>query len=64
MDCISEFEDSGTVLGKPAEEGESPVCEIRLFRDRIRSTARHEKPCGKAGGPPPKAKYYSVTDSV
>ena len=27
MDCISDFEDSGTVLGKPAEEGESPVRE-------------------------------------
>ena len=31
---------------------------------RIQSTARHEKPCGKSGGPPPKAKYYLVTDSA
>ena len=30
----------------------------------IRSTAGHEKPCGKSGGPPPKAKYYLVTDSA
>ena len=30
----------------------------------IRSTTRHEKPCGKAEGPPSKAKYYSVTDSA
>ena len=29
---------------------------------RIQSTTRHEKPCGKSGGPPPKAKYYLVTD--
>ena len=26
--------------------------------------ARHEKPCGKSGGPPPKAKYHLVTDSA
>ena len=31
---------------------------------RIQSTTRHVEPCGKPGGPPPKAKYYSVTDSV
>ena len=31
---------------------------IHIFR----STTGHEKPCGKAGGPPPKAKYYLVTD--
>ena len=31
---------------------------------RIQSTTRHEKPCGKSGGPPPKAKYYLVTDSA
>ena len=29
---------------------------------RIQSMARHEKPCQKQGGPPPKAKYYLVTD--
>ena len=26
------------------------------------STTRHVKPDGKLGGPPPKAKYYLVTD--
>ena len=31
---------------------------------RIQSTARHVEPCGKTGGPPPKAKYYLVTDSA
>ena len=29
----------------------------------LQSTTGHEKPCGKLGGPPPKAKYYLVTDS-
>ena len=29
----------------------------------IQSTTRHVKPCGKQGGPPPKAKYYLMTDS-
>ena len=31
---------------------------------RIQSTVRHVEPCGKSGGPPPKAKYSSVTDSA
>ena len=53
---------SGTVLGKPAEEGESPVHEKVKGTGGIRSSAGHEEPCVKAGGPPPKAKYYSVTD--
>ena len=30
----------------------------------IQSTTGHVKPCGKLGGPPPKAKYYLVTDSA
>ena len=29
----------------------------------IRSTTRHVKSCRNTGGPPPKAKYYLVTDS-
>ena len=57
-------EDSGMVLGKPAREGESPVYEIRTRTSRIQSTARHVEPCGKSGGPPPKAKYSLVTDSA
>ena len=32
MDCISELKDSRMVLGKPTEEGESPVDEIRRQR--------------------------------
>ena len=52
----------GTVLGKQAKESESLVLEMRYITGRIQSTARHVKPCGKTGGPPPKAKYYSVTD--
>ena len=58
------FKDNGKVLGKPAKEGESPVFEIRAEASSIQSTTRHEKPCGKSGGPPPKAKYYLVTDSA
>ena len=54
---------SGTVLGKPAEEGESPVHEKVKGTGGIRSSAGHEEPCVKAGGPPPKAKYHTVTDS-
>ena len=30
----------------------------------IQSTTRNEKPSGNTGGPPPKAKYYLVTDSA
>lgn len=29
----------------------------------LQSTTEHVKLCGKLGGPPPKAKYYLVTDS-
>ena len=29
----------------------------------LQSTTGHEKSRGKQGGPPPKAKYYLVTDS-
>ena len=52
------------VLGKPAREGESPVYETKNSASGIQSTTRHEEPCGKEGGPPPKAKYYLVTDSA
>ena len=53
---------SGMVLGKPPVGGERPVHEGADVRGSIRSTTGHEEPCGKSGGPPPKAKYYSVTD--
>ena len=44
------------------KEGKSPVSEIAKERAGIRSTTRHEESSGKAGGPPPKAKYYLATD--
>ena len=51
-----------TQLESSAEEGKSPVNKIGKKRRLIQSTTRHEKPSGKQGGPPPKAKYYLVTD--
>ena len=49
---------------RAAREGESPVSE-RLGDSlaTLPSTTGHEKPCGNPGGPSPKAKYYSATDS-
>ena len=35
----------------------------RRKASRIQSTAGHEKPGGKSGGPPSKPKYYLMTDS-
>lgn len=43
-------------------ESKSLVSERRNRKVLIQSTTGHEKPCGKKGGPPPKAKYYLVTD--
>ena len=45
------------------KERNSRVCENSSEHDSIQSTTRHEKPCGKPGGPPSKPKYSSVTDS-
>lgn len=42
--------------------GKSPVSEKRKSSVLLQSTTGHGKPCGKKGGPPPKAKYYLVTD--
>ena len=44
--------------------GNSPVSENVKNWAGIQSTTGHEESRGKTGGPPPKAKYYSVTDSV
>src|SRR3712207_7773303 len=44
-------------------EGNNPVGEKERKVDLLQSTTRHVKPCGKLGGPSPKAKYYLVTDS-
>ena len=46
-----------------ATESNSLVGESHLVPVLIQSTTRHVKPCGKQGGPPPKAKYYLMTDS-
>ena len=51
-------------MGRLAIEGESPVGERDEEMAGIQSTTGHEKPCGKLGGPPSKAKYYLATDSV
>ena len=49
-------------MGKPAEEGESPVGEKDGRAGGIQSTPGHEKPWRKRRGPPRKAKHYPVTD--
>ena len=49
-------------MGRRHGEGEMPVDESWLTRDWIQSTAGHEEPRGKQGGPPSKPKYYPVTD--
>jgi hypothetical protein len=51
-------------LERRTTEGNSPVGETEETSDILQSTTRHEKPCGKQGGPPPKAKYSLVTDSA
>ena len=62
-------------LERPVKEGDNPVrgqalspkwhpsTAGALSPKWHPSTAGHEKPCGNSGGPPPKAKYYLVTDS-
>ena len=43
-------------------EGKSPVGGRGIHEVRIQSTAKHEEFRRKEGGPPPKAKYYLITD--
>ena len=50
-------------MGRPAKECESHVAENEGDWDWIQSTAGHEEPGGKPGGPPSKPKYYLMTDS-
>ena len=57
MDCTSDLEDNGTVLGKPAEEGESPVSEGEAKPSGIPSRTEHVKLRPNPGGPSPKAEY-------
>ena len=49
-------------MGKSGAESKTLVSEKLHLMISIQSTARHEKPCGKQGGPPSKAKYYLTTD--
>ena len=49
-------------MESPSKGGKRPVDEKRSLQDLYQSTTRHEKPSGKTGGPPPKAKYYLMTD--
>ena len=53
----------GEVFERHAKDGESPVSENRSESMSILSSTGHVKPGVKLGGPPPKAKYYPVTDS-
>ena len=50
-------------LERVAKERNSRVDEVLYIPLLQASTTGHVKPCGKMGGPPPKAKYYPVTDS-
>ena len=51
-------------LGRPAEQGESPVREAPpAAGPRSQSSAGHVKPGAKQGGPPSKAKHSPMTDS-
>jgi len=52
------------VQESPAIEGESPVSEKCSTLGLFPSSTRHGKPGVKQGGPPPKAKYKLMTDSV
>ena len=59
------IQDFSGMSGRKAEtkERKSRVREKVEYNIRHQSTTRHEEPCGKPGGPPPKPKYSSVTDS-
>ena len=50
-------------VGKPTEEGESPVGETRGYVVCILSTIGHVESDGNTGGPSSKPKYYLMTDS-
>ena len=54
---------SRTYLEWSAIAGDSPVDERECSLEEYPSTAGHAKSGGNLGGPSPKAKYYSSTDS-
>ena len=45
------------------KEGKIPVDERESIKSRYQSTTGHVESGRKTGGPPPKPKYYPVTDS-
>ena len=51
-------------MESPAVGGNSPVREILKQLVGFLSRAGHVKPCLNLGGPPSKAKYELMTDSV
>ena len=50
-------------MERPAIDGDSPVREKKRSPEEYPSTAGHVESGGNLGGPSPKAKYYSLTDS-
>ena len=50
-------------MGRPAAAGESPVREAPSASGRSLSSAGHEEPRAKQGGPPSKAEHSPATDS-
>jgi hypothetical protein len=50
-------------MGRPATQGESPVCEKGDQIDWYLSKTGHVKPGLNLEGPPSKAKYSLMTDS-
>ena len=62
--AIRDLKGNGTVLGRQAREGESPVGEISKSLAGSRVPRDTGNPVGSRGDHPPKAKYASVTDSA
>ena len=54
--------DSRRDLESSDAEGKIPVDEIKHIPKWHQSSTGHVKPGVKQGGPPPKAKYYLLTD--
>ena len=54
---------SGSAWEGARDRVRAPYAKARGLPAAARSTAGHEEPGGKQGGPPSKAKYHPVTDS-
>ncbi len=61
---VIKFMYSRIVLEKRTIEGDSPVGEMHKSSVKYPSSTGHVEPCVNLGGPSPKAKYSSETDSV